>query len=83
MININTESLLTIGEAADRLRVTAQTLRTYMTSGANGKVLESVRVGGRILTSDGALQRFIEDANQVFDSSGELDESLAGFDAEV
>lgn len=60
MIDISTEHLLTMTEAARLLpgRPSTCTLWRWRTRGVDGRVLESVTVGGRTYTSREALQRF-------------------------
>jgi excisionase family DNA binding protein len=58
MIDVNREELLTFDEAASVMKVTWKTI--YMWSKRAGKRLESVKLGGKRLTSREALQRFAE-----------------------
>ena len=60
MIDVTTERLLTLAEAANLLpgRPSAATLWRWRVRGIRGKRLESVQVGAKIFTSFEALQRF-------------------------
>lgn len=66
MIDITTEALLSLTEAARRLpgrrgkRIHVATLHRWASRGVKGVQLETVRVGGTRCTSMEALQRFIE-----------------------
>lgn len=62
MIDIQCESLITLGQAAAALpgRPSAATLWRWRTRGVNGRKLEAVRIGGRSYTSIEALARFCE-----------------------
>ncbi len=67
MINIGQETLLTPAEAARRLpsrrqgrRVHSATVYRWIATGINGIHLEAIRIGGSLLTSVEALQRFAE-----------------------
>lgn len=66
MIDINTEELIPLGEAAQRVPgrlgkpgVHVSTMTRWCHQGINNETLEFVRVGGRILTSMAAVQRFV------------------------
>lgn len=60
MIDVTTESLLTLSEAASILpgRPSVATLWRWRVRGARGRRLESVVLGGKVYTSREALQRF-------------------------
>lgn len=60
MIDISTESLLSLADAARALpgRPHASTLWRWRTRGVAGRKLETVSLGGRVYTSREALQRF-------------------------
>ena len=62
MIDIDTETLLTIKQARNEFpsRPSVPTLWRWMLKGIRGKVLESIRVGGRRFTSREACRRFME-----------------------
>jgi len=61
-INLN-ETLLTVEEAARRLRVSTATVRNYYSKGYHGLKLESFFVGLRRMTSVEALDRFVAAMN--------------------
>ena len=56
MIDLATETLLTIEKAAQRLLVSKATLQRWITKGSNGVRLEAAKVGGRWGTSEEAIQ---------------------------
>jgi len=58
VIDLATETLLTIEKAAHRLLVSKATLQRWITKGSNGVRLEAAKVGGRWRTSEEAIQRF-------------------------
>ncbi|MFG0315798.1 MAG: DUF1580 domain-containing protein [Planctomycetota bacterium JB042] len=59
MIELSRETLLTISDAAAKLPgVHVASIYRWAKEGHRGKVLETVRVGARIFTSEEALQRF-------------------------
>jgi excisionase family DNA binding protein len=59
MIDIATETIITLEEAAERLLVTKSSVYSLVTRGSRGIKLEAFRVGGRWRTSAEALQRFV------------------------
>lgn len=66
MIDINTEELIPLGNAAQRVPgrlgkpgVHVSTMTRWCHEGINDERLEFVKVGGRILTSMAAVERFI------------------------
>jgi len=67
MIDVTTEQLLTLSEAAALLpgRPSVATLWRWRTRGAHGRRLESVVLGGKVFTSREALQRFAEQRGGV------------------
>jgi hypothetical protein len=58
MIDLATETLLTLEEAGRRLLVTTSTIHRWITHGSKGIRLEAGKVGSRWRTSEEALQRF-------------------------
>jgi excisionase family DNA binding protein len=60
MIDIATETIITLEDAAKRLLVNPSTVLRWVTQGAKGLKLEAMRVGGRWRTSVEALQRFAD-----------------------
>ena len=67
MIDISKENLITLDEAAGllpvgrrRRPVNGATILRWITDGSRGIRLEAVRIGGRWLTTQAALQRFAE-----------------------
>ena len=62
MIDVTSETLITLPEAAALLpgRPSITTLWRWRTKGVRGRVLESVNIGGKVYTSEEALQRFAE-----------------------
>lgn len=64
MIDISTERLLAIRQVCDRVPgkrgvVVYHTVWHWMRQGVRGVKLESVRVGGRVYSSEEALKRFL------------------------
>lgn len=55
------EQMLTLKDACARfpLPVALSTLERFVRNGSNGNVLESIKIGGRRMTSAEAVQRFI------------------------
>jgi hypothetical protein len=62
MIDVQTETLLSLSDAAKRLpnRPSVCTLWRWRTKGVRGRRLESVTIGGLVFTSLEALARFAE-----------------------
>lgn len=62
MINISSERLLTLSQAAALLpgRPSIATLWRWRTKGVRGRRLESLVCGGKVFTSAEAIQRFCE-----------------------
>jgi excisionase family DNA binding protein len=60
MIDLATETVITLEEAAKRLLVNPSTVLRWVTQGTKGLKLEAFRVGGRWRTSMEALQRFAD-----------------------
>lgn len=63
MIDINTESLVSMTEAAkDKSlgRPSVTTLWRWRTKGAGGRKLETVKIGGTVFTSREAIERFVQ-----------------------
>ena len=58
MIDLATETLLTIEKAAVRLQVSKATLNRWITYGTKGIRLEAAKLGGWWRTSEEAIQRF-------------------------
>lgn len=58
MIDLATENLLTLEQAAERLLMNKSTLFRWITKGTNGIRLEAIKLGTRWRTSEEALQRF-------------------------
>jgi hypothetical protein len=60
MIDVATEHLLTLSEAAKLLpgKVSVTTLWRWRLHGIRGRKLESVMLGGKVYTSREAIQRF-------------------------
>jgi excisionase family DNA binding protein len=58
VIDLATETLLTLETAAERLQVSKATLHRWITYGTKGVRLEAAKVGGRWRTSEEAIQRF-------------------------
>jgi hypothetical protein len=72
MIDLKSESLLTLGQAAQRLPrrrrgrpVNISTVFRWIAHGIRGVRLEGIRVGGAIHTSEEALQRFADRLTDV------------------
>lgn len=67
MIDVSSETLRTLPEAAKRLPrrragrpTNTATLYRWIAKGVRGVRLEAIRLGGGLVTSDEALQRFAE-----------------------
>ncbi len=58
MIDIANETILTIGEAAERLKVSKGTVTNWIKVGTRGLRLEAIKFGSHWRTSEEALQRF-------------------------
>ena len=58
IIDITTEKLLTIAQAAERLQVSRATITTWIKRGTNGVRLEAIKFGSNWRTSEEAIQRF-------------------------
>ena len=59
MIDVNCEQLISMTEAAHRLHVAPSTIwRWRQKKGVRGRRLETVKLGGRVMTSLAAIQRF-------------------------
>ena len=58
MIDLASETLLTIEKDAERLHVSKATLNRWITYGTKGIRLEAAKLGGRWRTSEEAIQRF-------------------------
>jgi len=58
MIELATETIMTLEEAAKRVLVNQATVFRWVTQGSKGSKLEAFRVGTRWRTSMEALQRF-------------------------
>ncbi len=58
VIDIANETILTIGEAAERLKVSKGTITNWIKVGTKGLRLESIKFGSHWRTSEEALQRF-------------------------
>lgn len=56
MINLSHEQVLTLGQAAQKLGVTRQTV--YRWAAQLGHRLETVKLGGKRVTTNEAIQRF-------------------------
>lgn len=54
------ETRLTAHEVASRLKIPASRVYGWMSAGFRGRRLESQRLGGRVVTSAEAVQRFLE-----------------------
>jgi hypothetical protein len=67
MIDINTETILSIADAARRLpgKPHLSTVWRWITSGTRYGKLESVVIGGQRFTSAEALQRFAEQSTRA------------------
>jgi hypothetical protein len=67
MIDIMTEKLLTLAQAAALLpdHPSTATLWRWRVKGRNGRLLETVTLGGKVYTSVEALQRFAEQSGGV------------------
>lgn len=59
MIAIRSDKLLSVRAVAVRFGVTTKTVYCWM-NGVGGRSLEAVRVGGRLVTSEEALERFAQ-----------------------
>lgn len=86
MIDINSERLLTIQEACFRVPsrgrrggVDYRTVWAWMNRGLRGVKLERVRAGGRVFTSEEALQRFMQRLSDN-DDGGATGKVVAGSD---
>lgn len=60
MIDIANETLLTIGDVAERLKVSKGTVTNWIKVGTKGLRLEAIKFGSHWRTSEEALQRFGE-----------------------
>lgn len=60
MIDVARETLLTLDEAAERMRVTKAAVVKWYRIGSRGRRLETVKMGGARRTSVEALARFAE-----------------------
>ncbi len=58
MIDIANETLLTIEEAAEKLKVSKATVTNWIKVGTKGLRLEAIKFGSHWRTSEEALQRF-------------------------
>lgn len=58
MIDLATEKLLTLEQAAEKLLVSKATLYRWITNGSKGVRLEAIKMGVHWRTSEEALQRF-------------------------
>ena len=69
MIDVQTEQLLTIGEAARSLpgRPNLSTLHRWRQRGIRGIALETILIGGQRFTSREALQRFFDASTAAAD----------------
>lgn len=56
MIDITRETIVSLSDAANRLSVTHKTIRKW--ASMPGRKLETAKVGGKVITSLEALQRF-------------------------
>lgn len=63
MIDISTETRLTIPQAAARLGVSRETAYRYLQGIRHGYRLESLKIGGKRFTSVEACDRFVEAQN--------------------
>ena len=54
------EDLMSLAEAAALVNVHVATIHRYRSRGLGGVYLETLRIGGKIVTSRQALTRFIE-----------------------
>ena len=93
MIDMN-ERLITLPQAArkipgqgDRPRVHVSSIYRWSTKGVGGVVLETIKVGGRRMTSLEALERFIQaqnlDTEQPAERPGDRQRQLDAVDAEL
>jgi predicted site-specific integrase-resolvase len=57
LIDLTSETLLTLEAAADKLQVSKATLHWWITYGTKGIRLEAAKLGGRWRTSEEAIQR--------------------------
>ena len=60
MIDVIAEQLLTLAEAAAKVRVHHTTIYRWVTQGSRGVHLDHLFRGGMMVTSAEALQRFME-----------------------
>ena len=60
MIDVQRETLMTLEEAAKRLKVTKAAITKWFRVGVNGRRLETVKLGGARRTSLEALSRFAQ-----------------------
>ncbi len=58
MIDVASETILTIGEAAEKLKVSKATVTNWIKVGGKGLRLEAIKFGSHWRTSEEALQRF-------------------------
>ncbi|MBL9090928.1 MAG: DUF1580 domain-containing protein [Planctomycetaceae bacterium] len=67
MIDFATEALITLADAANLtpLRPHVSTIRRWIRIGVRGEILETVRIGGRRLTSREAVSRFLTSINSM------------------
>ena len=65
MIDIARETLLSVADVARKLGVTRKAVYDWINRSAThpNKHLESVRVGGKVLTSENALRRFAQQSD--------------------
>ncbi len=72
MIDIANETILTIGEAAERLKVSKGTITNWIKVGTKGLRLEAIKFGSHWRTSEEALQRFGEQQTPQYEKASNL-----------
>lgn len=71
MIDLSTETVLTIPEAAERCKASPGTIRSWMRPRGRGrKRLRRGKLGGKVITSVEALQEFQTGDGKSSDESG-------------
>lgn len=75
MVNLKTEALLNLKQAAERCGVSVKTVRNWAER-MTGPRLETAKLGGRVVTTLEALQRFTVQRDTVVYQQRQVAESL-------
>ncbi len=82
MIDISTEKLITLAQAAEKLQVSKASITRWIIHGTHGIRLEALKFGAYWRTSEEALQRFGESQNPTNLTSFSPSTSYKSFDRE-